>query len=324
MKKRVLPHTDIQVSRLGLGTATWGYGGDDEDAVAQLRAYADAGGTLVETANIYGGGESEKIIGRALSRYFRRDDFVIATKAGMVNGMPPSADASKARMLSELDASLRSLQVDHVDLWLVHTWDSQVPVQETLSAIDAAVATGKVRAAGICNYTGWQTARAVTIQELTGATPISVTEVEYSLVQRGIDREVSRAAESLGIGVLPWAPLGRGVLTGKYLNGVPAEKHTSAFYQWYVRHYAEDAELARIVAEVADCAEELAVSPIQVSLAWVRDRPGVCAPLVGARTAGQLAESLSSEALELPTEITDRLDKVSAPRLGYPERGLDR
>ncbi|MFD9698095.1 aldo/keto reductase [Lentzea sp. NPDC059081] len=324
MKKRALPHSDIEVSRLGLGTSTWGFSGSDDDSLAQLRSYADAGGTLIETANIYGQGESERIIGRALSREFRRDDFVIATKAGLVIGKPPTVDASKPRMLAELENSLRNLQVDHVDLWLVHIWDQHVPIEETLSAIDTAVAAGKVRAAGLCNYSGWQTSQAATIQRVRGATPISAVEVEYSLLQRGIDREVRPAAKALGIGVLPWAPLGRGVLTGKYLHGVPDEKRSSGLYRWYVSQYAENPELAGIVTEVVDCARELGASPIEVSLAWVRDRPGVCAPLVGARTAQQLTASLSSEALELPAEITERLDKISALRLGYPERGLGR
>ncbi|WP_434444367.1 aldo/keto reductase [Lentzea sp. E54] len=323
MRKRKVPNSDIQVSRLGLGTATWGFSGDDSDSVAQLRKFSDAGGTLIETANIYGDGESERIIGRALTQHLRRDDFVIATKAGMVRGKPPSVDASKERMLTELTESLRNLRVDHVDLWLVHTWDRKVPVEETLAAIDAAVTAGKVRAAGVCNYSGWQTSRAATIQELRGATPISVVEVEYSLVQRGIDREVRPAVRNLGMAVLPWAPLGRGVLTGKYLDGVPKSKQDSRFYQWYVQGYAENPDLARIVAEVVECAKELGASAAEVSLAWVRDRPGVCAPLVGARTAEQLSASLSSESLDLPPEITDRLNKVSAVRMGYPERGLD-
>lgn len=322
MRKRAVPNSDISVSRLGLGTATWGFDADDTDSVAQLRSFADAGGTLIETANIYGDGESERLIGRAIARHFRREDFVIATKAGMVIGKPPTADASKTRMLAELEQSLRNLRVDHIDLWLVHTWDRKVPIEETLAAMDAAVAAGKVRATGACNYSGWQTSRAATIQELRGATPLSVVELEYSLVQRGIDREVRPATKTLGIGLLPWAPLGRGVLTGKYLNGVPEGKRDSGFYRWYVQGYAESPRVARIVTEVVECARELGASPIEVSLSWVRDRPGVCAPLVGARTVQQLSASLSSEALELPPEITDRLNKVSAVRMGYPERGL--
>lgn len=322
MQTRVLPNTDIRVSRLGLGTATWGFG-DEDDSVAQLLAYVDAGGTLIESANIYGGGESERIIGRAVAKHLRRDDVVMATKAGLLSGeREMRTDCSKDRMLAELETSLRSLRVDHIDLWLVHVWDRATPIEETLDAIDAAVNAGKVRAAGACNYAGWQTARAATIQQLRGTTPLSVMEVEYSLVQRGIEREVRPATKDLGIGLLPWAPLGRGVLTGKYLDGVPQAKQNSRFYNWYVRNYAEDPTRAKIVNEVVACANELGASPIEVSIAWVRDRPGVCAPLVGARTVEQLTASLSSESVQLPTGIIERLNGVSALEFGYPERGL--
>jgi aryl-alcohol dehydrogenase-like predicted oxidoreductase len=311
------------VSRLGLGTATWGFGDTEDDSVAQLRLFADAGGTLIETANVYGNGESECVIGRALAKELRRDDFTLATKAGLVPGKPPlRTDASRARMLSELEGSLRRLRVDHVDLWLVHTWDRRVPVEETLEAIDTAMQDGKVRAAGLCNYSGWQTALAATVQQLRGAAPLSVVEVEYSLVQRGIDREVRPAARELGLGVLPWAPLGRGVLTGKYLDGVPEAKRGSRFFQWYVRDYTADPARVGIVREVVACARELGLTPVAVALAWVRDRPGVCAPLVGARTAEQLSASLSAESVELPESIRKRLDAVSAIPLGYPERSL--
>lgn len=323
MRKRQLPHSDVEVSRIGLGTATWGFGDSEEDSIAQLCLFADAGGTFIETANVYGNGESENIIGRALTKVLRRDDFTLATKAGLVPGKPPlRTDASRARMLSELEDSLRRLQVDHVDLWLVHAWDRRVPVEETLDAIDTAMSAGKIRAAGICNYSGWQTARAATLQELRGLVPLSVTEVEYSLVQRAIDREVRPAARELGLGILPWAPLGRGVLTGKYLDGVPDAKQDSRFFQWYVRNYTADPKRVEIVREVVACARELGTTPIAVALAWVRDRPGVCAPLVGARTVDQLPASLASEELELPAAIRERLDAVSAEPFGYPERSL--
>lgn len=323
MRKRRLPYSDIEVSRLGLGTATWGFGDTEDDSVAQLRLFAEAGGSLIETANVYANGESECVIGRALARNLRRDDFTLATKAGLVPGKPPlRTDASKARMLSELEGSLRRLRVEHVDVWLVHAWDWQVPIEETLEAIDTAMTAGKVRAAGVCNYSGWQTARAATVQQLRGMAPLSVVEVEYSLVQRGIDREVRPAARELGLGVLPWAPLGRGVLTGKYLDGVPEAKRDSRFFQWYVRGYTADPARTAVVGEVMACARELGTTPIAVALAWVRDRPGVCAPLVGARTADQLSASLASESVDLPEAIRARLDAVSAIPLGYPERGL--
>jgi aryl-alcohol dehydrogenase-like predicted oxidoreductase len=298
---------------LGLGTATWGFSGTEDDSAAQLRLFADAGGTLIETANVYGGGGSEEIIGRLFATTYRRGDFVLATKAGLLRTKPPlPTDASYATMLAELDGSLRRLQTDYVDLWQVHAWDDRVPVEETLRAFDTATASGRARATGVCNYHGWQTARAATIQQLRGHQPLATLEVEYSLVQRGIEREVVPAAEEMTLDILPWAPLGRGVLSGKYASGVPAAKRDSKFFRWYVEKYVQDDRCAGIVREVLRAAGELGVPPVAVAVSWVRDRPRVAAPLVGARSVDQLAQSLCSEGLELPDAIRHRLDTVSA------------
>jgi aryl-alcohol dehydrogenase-like predicted oxidoreductase len=323
MKKRKLSAGDIEVSRLGLGTATWGFAGTEDDSAKQLSLFADAGGTLVETANVYGNGGSETVIGRLLSKVFNREDFVLATKAGLVPGKPPlKTDASHKRLLAELEDSLRRLQTDHVELWQVHAWDYLVPVEETLRAIDDAISSGKVRAAGVCNYCGWQTAKAATVQQLRGQAPLATLEVEYSLLQRGVEREVVPAAHEFTLDLLPWAPLGRGVLTGKYASGIPAGKQESKFFRWYVEKYATDDRCAKIVHEVLQCARELAVSPAVIALSWVRDQPRVLAPLVGARTVEQLAESLASESMELPEDIRQRLDTVSATPITYPEHRI--
>ncbi|MFE5571156.1 aldo/keto reductase [Amycolatopsis japonica] len=323
MEKRKSSGGAFEVSRLGLGTSTWGFKGTEVDSAAQLRLFADAGGTLIETANVYGNGGSESVIGDLLSKVFDRADFVIATKAGLVPGKPPlKTDASAKRLLTELEGSLQRLRTDHVELWQVHAWDYAVPIAETLQAIDTAIASGKVIAAGVCNYCGWQTAKAATIQQLRGQAPLVTAEVEYSLLQRGIEREVIPAAHEFGIDILPWAPLGRGVLTGKYASGIPVAKGDSKFFRWYVEKYATDERCGKIVHEVLLCAQELAVSPVVVALSWVRDRPRVLAPLVGARTADQLAESLRSESVVLPDEIRQRLDSVSATPITYPEHRI--
>jgi len=321
MKQRTCTRGDVKVSRLGLGTATWGAGTSDDDAAAQLRLFADAGGTLLDTANVYGNSESEAVIGRLLAGTYSRGDFVLATKAGLVPGRHPlRTDASYARMLSELDNSLRRLGTDYVDLWQVHTWDREVPIEDTLGALDAAVSSGKARMIGICNFCGWQTATAATLQQLRGRPPLATVEVEYSLAQRGIEREVAPAAQQFGLDILPWAPLGRGVLSGKYRDGVPESRRDSTFFRWYVERYATSERLGRVIGELLACATELGQTPVAVALSWVRDRPGVLAPLVGARSAGQLADSLRSEDVELPQEIRQRLDKISAIPLSYPER----
>ncbi len=321
MRQRYLGNTGLKVSRLGLGTWTWGSDVDEHEAAEQLRAFVNAGGTLVDTASGYGRGASEALIGALLGQVVERDDLVIATKAGIALTRGELVqDTSRRSMLRTLDKSLQRLGVDHVDLWQVHVASDDVPVDETLSALDAAVASGRARYVGVSNYSGWQTAQAATHQlGAPGRVRLASTQMEYSLLQRGIEREVVPAARALGLGILPWSPLGRGVLTGKYRSGVPADSRgASDTFGGYVAEFLTPGS-ARIVEAVCRAAEGLDLSPPQVALAWVRDQPGVTAPIVGARTAAQLADSLGSEDVVLPEEIVDALDDVSAPVLGYPE-----
>ncbi|WP_327417492.1 aldo/keto reductase [Streptomyces sp. NBC_01233] len=321
MNKRVLAQTGIEVSPIGLGTSTWGHGTNEEAAAGQLLEFVRAGGTLLDTANIYGSGQSELIIGKLLGTTVARRDIILATKAGMVGARPPyTVDASAKGLLAELDRSLSRMGVDYVDLWQMHVWDDKTPIEETVSALRKAVTSGRARAVGVCNYSGWQTASAATIGRLSGEPLLASAEVEYSLVQRGIEREVVPAAEKFGIGLLPWAPLGRGVLTGKYRDGVPPGKEKSSLYRWYVEPMVRSRRAQQIVEVTAEYAQNLGVSPGVLALSWVRDRPLVVAPLVGARTVEQLKESLGAFGFSLPPEVRAHLDELSAPRLGYPER----
>ncbi len=321
MKHRYLGTTGLKVSRLGLGTMLWGTETDEHDAADQLRAFVGAGGTLLDTAAGYGNGASEALIGTLLGKVVDRDDVVLATKGGI--GRPRGervVDVSRGALLRDLDGSLRRLRVDHVDLWQVHTWSDDVPIDETLSAVDAAVASGRARYVGISNYSGWQTAQAATHQlAAAGRSRLASTQMEYSLLQRGVEREVIPAAHALGMGVLCWSPLGRGVLTGKYRTGVPADSRAAspAFERYVGVHLNPQA--AQIVEAVCRAAEGLELTPAEVALAWVRDQPGVAAPIIGARNAAQLKGSLTVEDVSLPDEIVDALDDVSAPELGYPE-----
>jgi aryl-alcohol dehydrogenase-like predicted oxidoreductase len=250
----------------------------------------------------------------------KREDIVIATKAVSVRGAERDRDASRRHVLAALDASLDRLGTDHVDLWQMHAWDPRTPLEETLAALDAAVSSGRARYVGVSNYTGWQTAKAAAWQRAwPGRAPIVATQMEYSLLQRGIEREVVPAAINLGIGILPWSPLGRGVLTGKYQTGTPADSRgASADYTRFISPYLDE-RASRIVSAVMAAADGLGVSPLAVALSWVRDRPGVVAPILGARTAGQLEGSLDADAMVLPDEIRRALDDVSMPDLGYPE-----
>jgi aryl-alcohol dehydrogenase-like predicted oxidoreductase len=325
MEQRRLGSTGLYVSRLALGTMSWGRDTDEDDASSQLKAFIEAGGTLIDTADVYVDGESEKIVGRMLQGVVRREDVVVATKAVSRRGQHRDRDASRHHLLSALDASLARLGTDHVDLWQMHAYDAATPLEETLGALDTAVTSGRVRYVGISNYNGAQTARAATWQRAwPGRAQIVSTQMEYSLLQRGIEREVVPAALDLDIGILPWSPLGRGVLTGKYRQGTPADSRgASPDYQRFVAPYLDD-RAGRIVGAVMTAADGLGVSPLAVALAWVRDRPGVVAPIVGARTVGQLKGSLDGDAVALPAEIRAALDDVSSPAMGYPEAGIRR
>ena len=313
MQQRYLGRTGLKVSRLGLGTLTWGRDTDEHEARDQLIAFTEAGGTLVDTAAGYGDGASEELLGSMIGDVVARDDIVIAAKAGISRARGHrETDASRGYLISTLDASLRRLGVDHVDLWQVHTWVDDTPLEETLSALDFAVASGRASYVGVSNYSGWQSAQAATWQRaVPGRATLASNQVEYSLLNRKVESEVLPAAEALGLGVLPWSPLGRGVLTGKYRTGTPADSRAaSPHFTNFVGSYLDDRS-ARVVEAVARAAEGLDWSPLEVALTWVRDRPGVTAPIVGARTAAQLRGSLTVEDCELPLQIVAALDDVS-------------
>ena len=306
--------TGLTVSRLGLGTMTWGRDTDEHEARDQLIAFAEAGGTLVDTAAAYGAGASEELVGSLIGDVMARDEIVLATKAGIsARRGGRSHNTSRGHLLATLDASLKRLRTDHVDLFQVHVWSDDAPLEETLAALDRAVSSGRAAYVGISNYTGWQTSWAAAWQRaVPGRTPVASTQVEYSLLNRGIEADVLPACAALGLGVFPWSPLGRGVLTGKYRTGTPSDSRAASnHFAGFVGPYLTERS-AGIVEAVARAADGLGWTPLQVALVWVRDRPGVTAPVVGARTAAQLQDSLGIEELSLPPEIADALDDVSA------------
>lgn len=320
MEQRVLGRSGLAVSRLGLGTMTWGRDTDEEEAAAQLTAFRDAGGTLLDTADAYGEGASEQLIGRLLRELVDRSELVLASKSyGGGPGSGATHPTSRGHLLAALEASLRRLGTDYLDLWQLPAFDARVPLEETLAAADHAVASGRVRYLGVTNHSGWQLATVATWQRAwPGRTPVVAAQVEYSLVERGAEREVLPACDHTGVGLLPWSPLGRGVLTGKYRFGTPADSRAASAHlaEFVGRHLNESG--SRIVEAVATAADGLGTSPLAVALSWVRDRPGVVAPIVGARTAGQLLGSLAAEQMVLPVEIRKALDDVSED---YPDSG---
>ena len=263
------------------------------------------------------------LLGRLLEGI--RDEIVIATKAVSVPHSDRRFDASRRHLLGALDASLERLGTDYVDVWQLHAYDDRTPMEETLAALDTAVHSGKARYVGVANYSGWQLAASASWQKaVPGRAPIASVQMEYSLLQRGIEREVGPAAEALGVGLLPWSPLGRGVLTGKYRMGTPSDSRAASDrFAGFVEPYLTE-RAGRIVDAVATASDGLGVAPLEVALAWVRDRPGVVAPIVGARTPAQLRGALAAEELTLPREIRAALDDVSEPALGYPDHGWNR
>lgn len=293
---------------------TWGRDTDEHEAANQLRAFLDSGGNFIDTAAVYGDGDSERVIGGFIGTLVSRDEIVLATKAGIsFKDGERVINNSRASLLNDLDRSLVRLGVDCIDLWQVHSFDPEVQLEETLSALDYAVASGRTRYVGISNFNGWQSARAVTIQNpFLGKVAISAIQNEYSLLNRSLEEEILPGAGSLGIGVLAWSPLGRGVLTGKYQDGLPidsrgASQHFASFIAPYLSKRSRTITQAVIVA-----AEGLGLSPLEVAIAWVRDRPYLTSSIVGARTGAQLRGILRSEEIEIPHQVIAALDEVSS------------
>lgn len=302
----------LTVSRAGLGTMTWGRDTRMDAARGLLRSFVDAGGSLVDTAPAYSRGDAERILGRLMRTDADRSDLVIATKAGFVfHDGARVIDTSRHALLDDLRGSLQRLGTDHVDLWQVHAW-GQAPLEETLAALDFAVTSGMSRYVGLSNFVGWQTATSATWQRaVPGRAPLVSNQVEYSLLARRAEIEVLPALRHFGMGFFPWSPMGRGVLTGKYRTGVPRDSRgATRHFQWYVEPYLEPRSRA-VVEAVAKAADGLGITPAQVAYLWVRDAPGVTAPLLGVRTAAQLDPYLEAEDMTLPPEIARALDDVS-------------
>lgn len=293
---------------------TWGRDTDEHEAADQARAYLDAGGNFLDTAALYGDGDSERVIGGLIGTLFQRSDVLISTKAGIsFQEGERVVNTSRRSLIAELDSSLSRLGTDFIDLWQVHAWDPFNPLDDTLSALDYAYSSGRARYVGVSNFGGWQSARAITRQEsFPTKAPIATLQNEYSLLNREVEREVLPCANELEVGFLAWSPLGRGVLTGKYRTGTPSDSRgASPHFAGFVEPYM-DARSSRIVEAVNVAAEGLGYSPLEVALAWVRDQVGVTSAIVGARTGAQLRGILLSEEISLPYIVRSALDDASA------------
>ncbi len=330
MEYRTLGRTGCSVSTLALGTMTFGNETDEETSHAQLDRFVEVGGNLVDTADVYSRGVSEEIIGRWLAKRPAevRDQVVLATKGRFATGSGPNAAGLSRRHLDRaLDASLRRLGVEAVDLYQVHSWDPITPLDETLRFLDDAVRAGKIHYVGLSNFTGWQLQKAVDIADFRGLSRPVTLQPQYSLLTREIEWEIVPACQSEGLGLLPWSPLGGGWLTGKYQRD---ERPTGATRlgedpERGVEAYDRRNKVERtwaVVDEVRAVAAERGAGMAQVALAWLADRPAVSSVILGARTVEQLDDNLGAAGLHLTAEETARLDRASDPAAAdYPYGG---
>ena len=330
MEYRTLGRSGTAVSTLALGTMTFGAEADEEESHAQLDRYVAAGGTFVDTADVYAAGASEEIVGRWLGKRSDavRDQVVLATKGRFPTGDGPNDAGLGRRHLSHaLDASLRRLGVDTVDLYQVHAYDPWTPLEETLTFLDDAVHAGKIQHVGLSNFTGWQLQRAVDLAEFRRLSVPVTLQPQYNLLVREIEWEIVPAAQANGLGLLPWSPLGGGWLTGKYRRD---ERPTGATrlgddpdrgVEAYDRRSRSERTWA-VVETVRAVAADRGVSPAQVALAWLVDRPAVTSVILGARTTAQLDDNLAAAGLHLTDEEAARLDAASDPGAAdYPYGG---
>lgn len=327
---RQLGRSGLRVSPLALGTATfgndWGWGADQDEARAMFDQYVDRGGNFVDTAVTYTDGTSEKWLG-AFARG-KRDGLVIATKYTTLRDPrdPNSGGASRKNLFTSVETSLRQIGTDYIDLLYLHVWDPGTPVEEVLRGLDDLVRQGKVRYVAISNAPAWQVSRLQTIADLRGWSPLVALQLEYNLVERTGERDLLPMAQELGLGGVLWSPLAGGVLTGKYsrqdLAGTSRADGGSVRKQFNIALGGVNERSLAIVDTVKEVAAEVGRTPAQVGLAWALGRPGVTAPVVGARTAAQLAENLEALEVDLGVAQLERLDEVSAVDLGFPHTML--
>jgi aryl-alcohol dehydrogenase-like predicted oxidoreductase len=325
MRYRQLGGSGLRVSVLTMGTMTFGGTGgfasvgstDLHAARRQIDRCLDAGVNLIDTANVYSNGLSEEILGQVLEG--RRDDVLVATKARMPMGDGPNdAGLSRHHLLTQCEASLRRLRTDHIDLYQVHEWDGQTPLEETLEALDDLVHAGKVRYVGCSNYAGWQLMKALGVAERRGLPRLVSQQIHYTLQAREAEYELVPIAIDQSLGILVWSPLAGGLLSGKYRRDQPDPEGSRLLSGWDEPPVRDQGKLYDIIDVIVQVAKERGGSPAQVALAWLLDRPAVTSVVIGARTEEQLADNLGAVELSLTTEERARLEEVSRPPLLYP------
>jgi aryl-alcohol dehydrogenase-like predicted oxidoreductase len=322
MKYRLLGNSGLRVSEICLGTMTfgedWGWGSAKDEAQKVYNAFREAGGNFVDTANVYTNGSSESFLGEFMKGH--RESIVLATKyTNSGPGTDPNAAGNQRKnMMQAVDASLKRLQTSYIDLYWVHIWDQITPVEEVMRGLDDLVRQGKILYAGISDAPAWWIAQANTLATLRGWSPFVGLQIEYSLVERTVERELIPMANAFKLGVTAWSPLSGGVLTGKYHGHSSAEEGGRMSSDMMKEFLPEEKRAAAIVAAVKTVADETGRSMAQVALAWLRYRSVPVIPIIGARKLSQLQDNLASLDVSLSAEQVKALDEASQIDLGFP------
>lgn len=330
MNYRNLGRTGLKVSELCLGAMTFGRESDEAESVRMLDRFVEAGGNFIDTANVYTRGASEEIVGRWLQKQ-RREDLVIATKVRFTMGEGPNdVGLSRKHILNAVEESLRRLQVDYIDLYQVHCWDSGTPLAETLSTLDALVKAGKVRYVGVSNYGGWQLQKAIDMSRRNGWEQFVCLQPLYNLLDRSVEWELLPVCRNEGLGVIPWSPLRGGWLSGKYRRGMSAPPEGTRIDVAEKQGWSEswgryaNEHTWSVLDELFAVAREVERSPAQVALNWLLQQPGITAPILGARTVAHLEDNLGASGWSIDGSQLARLNTVSAMALPYPYDFIER
>ncbi|NEE03913.1 aldo/keto reductase [Phytoactinopolyspora halotolerans] len=321
----ILGSTGMRVSPLALGTMTFGnreWGANEEVSRTIFHHYINCGGNFVDTANAYADGTSEALLGKFIEETGNRDELVLATKftAPRRQRDPNAGGNGRKNIIASLDESLRRLRTDYIDLYWLHIWDTLTPAEEVMSTLDTLVRAGRVRAIGLSDVPAWYAAKSHTIAQIRGWEPLAALQLQYSLVERNIEREHVPAAVDLGVSIVPWSPLANGFLAGKYArgsDGVTGEGRVQTFGSKPDWNGHSDTDW-HVLDTLLDVASALERSPAQVALNWITGRPGVASTLVGARTVDQLLDNIAALEFSIPDEHVERLEEAGRPEIHHP------
>ncbi|MCQ6560171.1 aldo/keto reductase [Paenibacillus mendelii] len=319
MQYRLLGRSGLAVSELCLGTMTFGNTTNEADSIEMMNRFMEKGGNFLDTADVYVSGRSEEIVGKAIKN--RRSEVVLATKVRMNTADHPNgAGISRKHIMDGIDASLKRLQTDYIDLYQVHVWDHATPIEETLRTLDDLVTSGKVRYIGCSNFFAWQLMKSLACSDANRYVRFISIQPQYSLVSREMDREMMSLCAEENVGIIPWAPLGGGFLTGRYTREEPTEGRLTSKVgesSWALRNTEKN---FAVLDAVSDSARQLDKTPSQIALRWLLQRQGITSPIFGARTLEQFEDNMGAIGWSMPQELWDGLDEVSSLPSEYPNR----